>query len=154
MNGRDAEITALPRDLGSEIGFIMRRPNARTELHHEVRSARTKMFGHRSDGVRDDAELGAFFPRMHQADRIAHGVHEINGAAIRDVNSDANAALICDQAIAALKTFVLAGRPIDNTNALSVHLLRGNEPRAAESMFAKDFPMNAVQPSKRFHFVM
>lgn len=112
------------------------------------------MFGHRSDGVRNDTELGAFFSRMHQTDRIAHGVHEINSAAIRDVNSEANAALICDQAIAAVKTFVLAGRPIDNTNALSVHLLRGNERRAAESMSPPDFPMNAVQPSERFHFIV
>lgn len=34
IHSRDAEITASPHDLGSEIGFIMRRPNARTELHH------------------------------------------------------------------------------------------------------------------------
>lgn len=112
------------------------------------------MFGHRSDGVRDDAELSAFLPRMHQADRIAHGIGEINGAAIRDVNAEAKAALICDQAITAVKTLVLRGRPIDKTDALSVHLLRDNEGRAAESMSPPDFPMNAVQPSERFHFIV
>ena len=48
----------------------------------------------------------------------------------------------------------LAVASIDHTDALSVHLLRGNERRAAESMFASDFPMNAVQSGQRFHLIM
>ena len=91
---------------------------------------------------------------MHQAYRIADGVGEIYGAAISDINAEANAALICDQAITTVETFVLCGRLIDNPDALSVYLLRGHERRAAESMFPSNFPMNAVQPRERFHFIV
>jgi hypothetical protein len=91
---------------------------------------------------------------MHQADRSADGVGKINGAAIGDINAEANTALICDQAITAIETFVLCGRLINNTNARSMHLLRGNERRATQSMFSSDFAVNAVQPSERFHFIV
>ena len=37
--GRDPEIAALPHDLTGKICFIMRRTNARTELHNEIRRA-------------------------------------------------------------------------------------------------------------------
>ena len=112
------------------------------------------MFGHRFDGVRDDTELRPFFPGMHQTNRIADGIDDENGAAIGDINAEANAALICDQAVTTVQTFVLCGRLVDNTNALSVHLLRGNERRTAESVFPSDLPMNTVQPSERFHFIV
>ena len=104
--------------------------------------------------MRYDTELRSFFPRMHQADRSADWVREINCAAIGDINTEANAALICNQAITTVETFVLCGRLVDNTNALSVDLLRGNERRAAEPMSLPDFPVNTVQPSERFRFVV
>lgn len=112
------------------------------------------MFGHRFDGVRNDAEPSALLPRMDQADRVANGIGKINGAAIGDVNAEANAPLVCDQAITTVETLVPCGRLIDNTNTLSMHLLRGNERCAAESVCASDFPMNAVQPRERLHFIM
>ena len=37
--GRDAEIATLPRDLAGKIRFVMRRTNAWTELHDEIRGA-------------------------------------------------------------------------------------------------------------------
>lgn len=151
---RDAEVTALPHNLAGEIRFIMRRTNAWTELHNDIRGARTKMFRHRADGVGDDTKLRPFFSGMHQTNRIAYGIDDENGATISNINAEANAALICDQPIKTVETFVPCGRRMDNTDALSVHLLRGNERRAAKSMFLSDFPMNAVQPSERFHFIM
>ena len=39
MDGVDAESTALPHDLSSEIDFIMRRTYAGTQLDNEVGSA-------------------------------------------------------------------------------------------------------------------
>ena len=95
-----------------------------------------------------------FLSRMDQADRVAHGIDEINGAAIGDINAEADAALVCDQAITTVEALVPGGRPIDNGDALAMHLLRGNEGRAAKPVCRSDFPMNAVQPRERFHFIV
>ena len=35
---RDAKLPALPRDLAGKVRFIVRRTDARTELHNKVRS--------------------------------------------------------------------------------------------------------------------
>ena len=91
---------------------------------------------------------------MHQADRIAHGVDDINGTAISDVNAEADAAPICDEAITTVKTLVLHGRSIDHADPISMHLLRGDERHAVEAMFLPDLPMNTVQPSERFHLIV
>jgi hypothetical protein len=91
---------------------------------------------------------------MHQADRSADGVGEINGAAIGDINAEANTALICDQAIATVETFAVCGHLIDKADALSMHLLRGNERRKAESMLPSNFPVNGVQSSEHFFLVV
>jgi hypothetical protein len=91
---------------------------------------------------------------MHQTDRVADWIDQVNGATIGDVNSETNAALICDQAVATVETFVRCGRLIDNPDARTVHLLRGYERRVAEPVFSSNFPMDAVQSSQRFHFVV
>lgn len=89
---------------------------------------------------------------MHETNCTAYGIDYENGAAISNVNAEANAALICDQAITTVETLVPCDRFIDKTDALSMHLLCGNEPRTAKPMFPPDFPVNALQPSERFHF--
>src|SRR5438552_1229612 len=104
--------------------------------------------------MRDNTELRSFFPRMNQTYRRADGVDEINSATIGDINAEANTALICNQAITAVETFVPGDRLTDNTDTLSVYLLRCDERRAAESMSLSNFTMNAVQPSKRFQFIV
>ena len=65
---------------------------------------------------------------MHQTDRIAYGIDDENGATIGDINAEANAALICDQAVTTVETFFLCRRFSNDPDALSMHLLRGNEP--------------------------
>jgi hypothetical protein len=88
---------------------------------------------------------------MHQADRSAHGIDEKDCATISHVNSKTNSALVCHQAIAALKTFAVLGCGIDQTNAITMHLLRGHERSLAEPGIHTNFPMDAIQPSERFH---
>jgi hypothetical protein len=154
VHGRDTEVAALPHNRSGEIYFIMRRPNARTELHHEIGGARTKVFAHRSNAVGNDTKLRPFFPGMHQSNRLAGGIDEEYGAAVRDINTEANAALIRDQAITAVDTSVACGRLIDYTDALSVDLLRGDEGRATKSMLLSDCSMNTVQPCERFRFIL
>ena len=112
------------------------------------------MFGHRFDDARGDAKLRSFFSGVHQTDRIADRIDEVNSATIGDVNSETNAALISNQAVTAVETFVSRDRLIDNTDARTMHLLRSHEGRDAEPMFSPDFPMSSVQPSQRFRFVV
>jgi hypothetical protein len=91
---------------------------------------------------------------MHQANGAATRIGEKNRAAISDVDAQANAALIRDQSIVVLETFVSTDGCIDDTNLFSVDLLRGNERQLSETVFAADFPMHAVQPGERFRFVL
>jgi len=91
---------------------------------------------------------------MHQPNRVTHRIDQINRAAIRDVDAETNAALICNQAITTLKALVSGDGFIDNRHAISMHLLRGNERRRAEAVLGSDFAMNAIQPGERFRFVV
>ena len=111
------------------------------------------MLGHRFDGVGNNPELRAFFSRMHQSDNKANGVDEIDGAAIRHIDSETNATLVCNQSIAGVETFVLTDRPIDHTDSRTVHLLSRQERCAAKSIFLPDFSMDAIERRERFRFV-
>lgn len=91
---------------------------------------------------------------MHQADRTVYGIDKIYGATVGNVDAETDAAPIRDQAITTFKALVLRNWAIDNRDPISVHLLGGNEGRGAEFMLPSNFPMNAVQPGKRFRPVV
>src|SRR5439155_14040322 len=98
LNGEGA---ALPDDFGGEIDFVVRRPNARTELHDHVRGIGAEAFDHLSDRVCDDAKFGAFASGMHKANRRRFWIYDVNYATVSDVNAERDAALTGDNAIAA-----------------------------------------------------
>src|SRR5436190_6347880 len=102
----------------------------------------------------DYPELRSFFSRMHQTYRNANWVDEIDSATVGDINAEANAGLICNQTITTVETFVPSDRPIDNTDTLSVYLLRSDERRVVESLCASDFSVNAIQSSERFQLIV
>ena len=143
----------MPHDFRREIDFIVRGPNAGPKLHDEVRSAGPEMLPHCLDGIRDDGQLRAFFSGMDKADRFSSGIGKVNSAAISDVNSEANARSIRDQAVTAFKTGGVAGLVVDKPDPVPVHLLRGNERRGTKPLFSPNFPMNTVQPRECLHFV-
>ena len=59
-----------------------------TELHDEIARLRAKMLAHRRDRLRVTIACSVpFLPGMHQPDRAAHGIDQINRAAIGDVNA-------------------------------------------------------------------
>src|ERR1043166_4686624 len=91
---------------------------------------------------------------MHQTDRLAHGIDNENGAAVSDINSETNARLIRDQAVTIVETIIPGRRLIDHADPRAMHLLSGNERRAAEPVFSPNFTMNAIQARQRFHFVV
>lgn len=87
MDLLNAECAALPDDFGGEIDFVVRRANARTELHDHVRGIGAEAINHFPDRIRDDAELGAFAAGMHKANRGCFGVNDVNCATVGDVNA-------------------------------------------------------------------
>jgi hypothetical protein len=91
---------------------------------------------------------------MDQADRAAHRIDKIYRAAISDVNAKADATLIGDQAVAALKTFISGNGFIDNSDAIAVDLLGGDKRRGAKAVLAPNFSMHAIQAGERFGFVV
>lgn len=111
------------------------------------------MFRHRLDGVGDDTKLRPFFPGMHQPDRMMCGIGDKDGAAVSYVNAEANAALPRNETVVAVETIAFR-RVLDNSNACSVYLLRGNERHAGQSIFLPNFPVNGIQPGERFHLVL
>ena len=99
----NAEGAALPGDFVGKIDFVVRRPNAGTELHEHVRRIGPEAFNHLSDRVCDDAKLGAFASGMHKADRGRFWVYDVNGATVSDVNAERDATLVREDAVAAGK---------------------------------------------------
>jgi hypothetical protein len=91
---------------------------------------------------------------MHQSNRTALLVDQINRAAVGNVNAEANAALICDQSITILKAFVRGQRLIDNADITAMHLPRGHERRRTKTIALSNFAMNTIQPGKRFRFIV
>jgi len=154
MHGGDAQITALPPDLGGEIDFVMRRPDAGTELDDQLGRARTKLCFHQTDGFRHDAEFRSFFSGMDQADRLPNGIDQINRAAIGDVNTQANAGLVCDQAVTAVNAFIIRDWFIENADAIPMNLLRRYERRPAQSGANPYLTMNRIQPGQRLCLVV
>ncbi len=91
---------------------------------------------------------------MHQADCVANGIDEENGATIRDVNAERNAALVRDQTIATGEAFILLERAIDHGDFAAMNLLRGDERFPGQAIFRSHRAMDAVETSQRFRFVL
>ena len=90
---------------------------------------------------------------MHQPNRAPDRIDQISRAAIGDVNAKANAALICDQPIATLEVFV-SHRVCDDSDVISMHLLRRDERRGGDAALGSDLAMHAIQPRECFRFVV
>ena len=96
----NAQRTTLPDDFGSEIDFIVRRANAGTKLHDHVGGIGAEAIDHLVNSVGDDAEFGAFAPRMHKADGRRCRIYDVNRATVGDVNAERDTAFISDNAVA------------------------------------------------------
>ena len=128
-----AGVATLPNNLCSEIDFVVWRSNAWTELRDEIRRIRSEMCCQRSDGFGRNRCRGSFLARVHQPDAVPNWIEKIYRAAIGDVNSKRDAALIRNQAITLGETlFGLHGR-VDHCDAIAMHLLCGKERRMFEA---------------------
>ena len=144
----NAKLAALPDDFAYEIDLVVRRANAGAELHDQVRGIGAEAINHLSERVCDDAKLGAFAPGMHKADPRCFWIHDVNRATVGDVNSQPDAALVCDDAIAAGKFAAhrAAAAAIDNCDFVSVNLFRGEQRPVTDPDRIANFAMCGVEP--------
>ena len=157
----NAERAALPDDLGAEIDFVVRRPNARAELHDHARGIGAEVFDHLSDRVCDDAKLGAFASGMHQPNCRRFWIYDVNCATVSDVNAERDAALIGDNAIAAPEFATINSAEdsgpysaIDNGDFVSVDLFGGEQRPIAKAGCVANFAMCGVEPLEHFGFIV
>jgi hypothetical protein len=91
---------------------------------------------------------------VDQSDRATNRIHKINRAAIGDVDAEADASLIRHDSIAILEAIVSSRPRFNYADLFPVNLLRRHKRHRGETVFASDFPMNAVQPRERFRLVV
>src|SRR5215470_15898980 len=94
------ERATLADDFGGKIHFVVRRANARAELHDHVCRIGAESFSHLPDRVCDDAKLGAFASGVHKPDGGRLSIYDVNSATVGDVNAKCGAALIGDDSVA------------------------------------------------------
>src|SRR5262249_48286360 len=151
-----AERAALLDNFGGEIDFVVQRTNTRTEVHDHVRRIGPDPITDFMKGVSDDAELSAFAPGMHKPDRECFWIYDVNRATIGDVNSERDAALLGDNAVAAgeFATRRTAATVIYNGYFVSMNLFRGEQGPIADPDCAANFSMRGVEPLQDFGLVV
>jgi len=164
----NAERAGLPDDFGGEIDFVVRRANAGAELHDHVRGIGAETFNHLPDRVCDDAKLGAFASRMHQANRRRFWIQDVDCAAVGDVNAERDAALIGDNAIARgeFAAHRAAATAVDYCDVVTMDLFGGEQRPTPTSSRARDFigvakagcvanfSMYDIEPLQHFGFIV
>jgi len=146
MNFFDAERATLPNNFRGEIDFVVRRTNAGTKLHDQVRGIRAEAIDHLRNRVRDDAELGAFAPGMHQTDSRRFGIDNVNRATIGHVNAERDTESIRNDAVATGEFFVTFHWCIPNRDFVPVNLFGGKQRPIAESSGIANALMSFVKP--------
>ncbi len=147
---------ALPDNFRGEIDFVMRRTNAGAQLHDHVSGIGAEAINHLRNRIRDNAELGAFAAGMNQTDSRRFWIDNVNSTTVGNVNAKRDAALICDQAVAAgeFAAHRAAATTIDDGDLVSVNLLSGEQRPVADADCIANFAMGGVEPLQHFGFVM
>ena len=146
--------TTLLDNLGGEIDFVMRGPNARAELRNEVGCLHPEAFVQQFDCVCGNSQCASFFARVDQTDSAEVAINEIKGAAIGDVDAETNIALVGNQSIAISEATIVGERRIDDGDFVSMHLLRRNKRTLLQAKFAPRAPMNFVETIEHNGFVV
>ena len=86
---------------------------------------------------------------MNKPNRASHRINDKNGAAIRDINPQSNAALTCDKAIGAIEAPVLEERLFNHCGFIPVHLLSGGKRHSAKPETLAKIAMDLSEPGQR-----
>src|ERR1043166_745692 len=151
-----AQRTTLPDNFGSEIDFVMWRTNTRAELHDHVRGIGSEVINHLPDRVRDDAELGAFASGMHETDRGRFWIDNVNCAAVSDVNTRCDTALVGNDAVAAgeFAAHRATAATIYNCDFVPVNLFSSEQRPVSNTDCIANFAMGGAEPRQDFSFIV
>lgn len=127
MNLIHAARSTLANNFGSEIDFVMRRANARTELHDHICGIRSESLLHLPDCFRGNSERRSFLARVRQPDRRRFRIDNVSGAAIGDMDAEGNASLVRNNGVAIRKFFVGSELSVDDGNFVGVNLRNDHE---------------------------
>ncbi len=154
VNFTNAGVATLLQNLRGEIDFIVRRANAWTELHHEIRPVHAEIRAQQFDCVADNAKGAAFLARVHETDGASLAIDEINSAAIRHINSETNIVLVGDQTVTILNAAITRPGRIDDGNLVSMHLPRRDEGATGQCKLVSRPVMSFVQVREHGRFVV
>ncbi len=154
VNFFHAMLSTDAHNLSRKIYLIMRRSNARAQLHDQISWRRTKPRRHQVNRSPGNSQLTPLPARMHQTEDAADRINKVNRATIGHVDSEAHVGLIRNQTIAGGETLVGRGRTIDHCHLRAVHLLGGHEWHRPESVFRADVSMDRIESTQRLRLVM
>lgn len=95
----DSGLEGLGSDEGGEVDLVSGRPNAGTELNHEVTGIGPKLILHQGNGLSGDAAFTSLFPGMQNAERSGHGICQVNSATVCHINTDHDPWNLSDESI-------------------------------------------------------
>jgi hypothetical protein len=95
----DSGPEGLGSDEGSEVDLVRGRPNAGTELNHEVSGIGPKLILHQGNGLSGDATFTPLFPGMQNAERSVHGICQVNSATVCHIDSKNDSRNLSDESI-------------------------------------------------------
>ena len=91
---------------------------------------------------------------MDETDGATTRINHENRATIRDVDSQADSALVGNDAVAVRETFVGRERDINDGNFVPVDLLGRDERHRGDPLPSANLSMDVVQPRERLRFVV
>ena len=138
-------VLALPNDFSGKIDFVMRRSDAWTDLHDQVRRRRTKACVHLFDRSGDNTKSGPLLARMNQAETTLQWIDDVNGGAIRYVNAEANFALVGKESVRTAETAILGKRKVDDRELVAVDLFSGSKTEIVQAEFAPSFGVSCIE---------
>jgi hypothetical protein len=90
---------------------------------------------------------------MNEANGTSRRINDENGAAIRDINPESDATLICDETIGTIETAVFLERLPNQRVLVPMHLLSRGERHSAKPETLAKIPMNLIQPGQRLRSI-
>lgn len=91
--------SSLANDLRSEIDFVVRGPDAGSDLYDEIGGLTAEFLPHRRNRFRYRTKFGSFLAGMHEANRARLRIGEKHRRAIRHIDGQADPALTSHQRI-------------------------------------------------------
>ena len=137
-----------------EIDFVMRRANARAELHDEILRRNFESLLHLSNRVRNNPQLSSPSTGMHQSDGALFTIGEVHRATIRDVNPETDVALVGEQTVATGKAALAFELRINDRDLAAVDLAGSDENAIRKFRLGARRAMSGVERAQDFGFVI